>query len=329
MNATSPAHPPSQARPRRHVESWCRPADHSRPHHSQPPQSCRNQPHDGTKSLLHGLRLSAAHSGHLRRWPLQHSAVDCSSTALPSLLWPDWGGCGDDGGGGGEECGQNEHCRVESDGGGEGADEEWAAGVAEFAADLGGAHGLAEPFGRGGGGEVRRTPIGVITPVPAPIRTAATSSPAIPGTSAGRRSRRRPARAGGHAGAVADAARVAGPSGPGLDQGGGGGQHRHDGAGDQWAQPARPPTTGRNPTPTGSAAVAAASARVGRRKPRWPSRRARSSTVCRARGSGGTAGHNQRGPAGDRQAPGRPGWRTAGGSRRRLISTPPRIGPRA
>ena len=40
MNATSPAHPPSQARPRRHVESWCRPADHSCPHHSQPPQSC-------------------------------------------------------------------------------------------------------------------------------------------------------------------------------------------------------------------------------------------------------------------------------------------------
>ena len=53
-----PAHPPSQARPRRHVESWCRPADHSCPHHSEPPQSCRNQPRDGTKSLIHGFRLS-------------------------------------------------------------------------------------------------------------------------------------------------------------------------------------------------------------------------------------------------------------------------------
>ena len=56
MNATSPAHPPSQARPRRHVESWCRPADHSCPHHCEPPQSCRNQPRDGTKSLIHGFR---------------------------------------------------------------------------------------------------------------------------------------------------------------------------------------------------------------------------------------------------------------------------------
>jgi 3-Oxoacyl-[acyl-carrier-protein (ACP)] synthase III len=36
MNATSPARPSSQARPRRHVESWCRPADQSCPHHSQP-----------------------------------------------------------------------------------------------------------------------------------------------------------------------------------------------------------------------------------------------------------------------------------------------------
>ena len=60
MNATFPAHPPSQARPRRHVESWCRPADHSCPHHSEPPQSCRNQPPDGTKSPIHGFRLRAA-----------------------------------------------------------------------------------------------------------------------------------------------------------------------------------------------------------------------------------------------------------------------------
>ena len=57
MIATSPAHPPSQARPRRHVESWCRPADHSCPYHCEPPQSCRNQPRDGTKSLIHGFRL--------------------------------------------------------------------------------------------------------------------------------------------------------------------------------------------------------------------------------------------------------------------------------
>ncbi len=58
MNTTSPTHPPSQARPRRHVESWCRPADHSRPHHCEPPQSCRNQPHHSTESPIHGFRLS-------------------------------------------------------------------------------------------------------------------------------------------------------------------------------------------------------------------------------------------------------------------------------
>ena len=62
MNATSPAHPPSQARPRRHVESWCRPAEHSCPHHSEPPQSCRNQPRDATTSPIHGFRLRAIYS---------------------------------------------------------------------------------------------------------------------------------------------------------------------------------------------------------------------------------------------------------------------------
>ena len=63
MIATSPAHPPSQARPRRHVESWCRPADHSCPHHCEPPQSCRNQPRDGTKSLIHGFCATAFRLG--------------------------------------------------------------------------------------------------------------------------------------------------------------------------------------------------------------------------------------------------------------------------
>ncbi|GAX58433.1 hypothetical protein AQJ27_49815 [Streptomyces olivochromogenes] len=57
--------------------------------------------------------------------------------------------------------------------------------------------------------------------------------------------------------------------------------------GPRWAAA---PVTGRKPTPADRAAVASASAAVGRRKLPWPSRLARSSTVCRALGSGGTAG---------------------------------------
>ena len=84
MTATSPAHPPSQARPRRHVESWCRPADHSCPYHCEPPQSCRNQPRDGTKSLIHGFRVSPHHRGGKRcHWGLRNPH---SSLSLPARL---------------------------------------------------------------------------------------------------------------------------------------------------------------------------------------------------------------------------------------------------
>lgn len=80
MNATSPAHPPSQARPRRHVESWCRPADHSCPHHSQPPQSCSNQPRDATTSPIHGFRLRQ------RRWEFPQGTAPGLVDAEPAAL---------------------------------------------------------------------------------------------------------------------------------------------------------------------------------------------------------------------------------------------------
>ena len=56
----SPVHPPSQALPRNLAtrKSWYRPADHPRPHHPEPSQPCTNQPHDSTKSPIHGFRLS-------------------------------------------------------------------------------------------------------------------------------------------------------------------------------------------------------------------------------------------------------------------------------
>jgi len=61
-------------------------------------------------------------------------------------------------------AGQGKTCRGEEDsdggvadgeggGGGDGRDQQGAAGVAEFAAEFGVAHGLAEPFGWGGGGQ--------------------------------------------------------------------------------------------------------------------------------------------------------------------------------
>ena len=88
MTATSPAHPPSQARPRRHVESWCRPADHSCPHHCEPPQSCRNQPRDGTKSLIHGFRLILialrSESDHAR---LPRSPSGPGQPPIPGMEW--------------------------------------------------------------------------------------------------------------------------------------------------------------------------------------------------------------------------------------------------
>ncbi len=54
--------------------------------------------------------------------------------------------------------------------------------------------------------------------------------------------------------------------------------------------PAAAPLTGRKPTPTDRPAVAPASAAVGRRNTGSVTRRARSTTVWRARGNGGTAG---------------------------------------
>ena len=39
------------------MESWYRPADHSCPHHPEPPQIMQKSTHDCTKSLIHGFRL--------------------------------------------------------------------------------------------------------------------------------------------------------------------------------------------------------------------------------------------------------------------------------
>ena len=85
-----PAHPPSQARPRRHVESWCRPADHSCPHHFEPPQSCRNQPRDATTSLIHRIRLrSVLDTGYRHRHLLclRCAAVHAASGVF-GRVWP-------------------------------------------------------------------------------------------------------------------------------------------------------------------------------------------------------------------------------------------------
>ena len=87
MNATSPAYPPPQARPRRHVESWCRPADHSCPHHSQPPQSCRNQPRDATQSLIHGFRISRVAGAHRRRRVVPGAHQFGAGPAKRSVIW--------------------------------------------------------------------------------------------------------------------------------------------------------------------------------------------------------------------------------------------------
>ena len=67
------------------------------------------------------------------------------------------GGCGDDGGGGGQEGGEYQQRGGERGGGGERADQQWSAGVAEFAADFGCTECLSEPFGWGGGSEVGET----------------------------------------------------------------------------------------------------------------------------------------------------------------------------
>ena len=65
------------------MESWCRPADHSCPHHSEPPQSCRNQPRNGTKSLIHGFRLRSAIPDS--RGKINRGQLDCVVPIQPSI----------------------------------------------------------------------------------------------------------------------------------------------------------------------------------------------------------------------------------------------------
>ncbi|MGB2921127.1 MAG: hypothetical protein WBC15_13610, partial [Mycobacterium sp.] len=43
---------------RRQQESWCRPADHSYPHHFPAAPIVQNQLSNATKSMIHGFRLS-------------------------------------------------------------------------------------------------------------------------------------------------------------------------------------------------------------------------------------------------------------------------------
>ena len=62
MNATTPAHPPSQARP---GDTWNAGAGQRTTHaHTIPNRPiARNQPRDGTTSLIHGFRLSQTAQG--------------------------------------------------------------------------------------------------------------------------------------------------------------------------------------------------------------------------------------------------------------------------
>ena len=64
-------------------KSWCRPADHSCPHHPEPPQSCRNQPRDATKSLIHGFRLRGR-----RRLGITACAAPRHHAAMKIPRWP-------------------------------------------------------------------------------------------------------------------------------------------------------------------------------------------------------------------------------------------------
>ncbi len=87
MNATSPAHPPSQARPRRHVESWCRPADHSCPHHFPTApivQKSAPRRHDITDPRIQAKRVNQY------RYSKKNSAsqLNCRSKTSRSTNWP-------------------------------------------------------------------------------------------------------------------------------------------------------------------------------------------------------------------------------------------------
>ena len=72
---------------------------------------------------------------------------------MRALVWLFRGALGEEGSGGQE--GEGGEAAGEGGGRGDGGDDQWAAGVAEFAAEFGGAHGLAEPFGRGPSGQRR------------------------------------------------------------------------------------------------------------------------------------------------------------------------------
>ncbi|GAA3644748.1 hypothetical protein GCM10022224_004140 [Nonomuraea antimicrobica] len=182
---------------------------------------------------------------------------------------------------------------------------------------------------RSGGVEAARAakPSGVISPVPAPIRAALARMPPRPGSTAQPSPAavtarpqtrpvpvvRRPASSarpayGWTTAAVAASTDTAAPVAT-------------------VPSPAAAPDTGRKPTPTDSAAVAAARAAVGARKARDVSRLARSTTVCRALGSGATAGTTSAAHPATATAS---TAMTANSSRSppTHASTPPRSGPR-
>jgi hypothetical protein len=88
------------------------------------------------------------------RRPRVRTVVYPGSPSLPCGSGPCRGAAGGYPGRGPElPGGQAEQAQAEVGWGGDGANQERSAGVAEFAADLGGAHGLAEPARWGGGGE--------------------------------------------------------------------------------------------------------------------------------------------------------------------------------
>src|SRR6476620_12517897 len=120
-----------------------------------------------------------------------------------SMIWLPRG-YRDDGRDGGQEGGECQQRRSEGCRGGEAADQKGAAGVAEFAAHFGGAHGLSEPFGGGGGSQVGDSDRGDDTdPAANQERGDHQSGDARYHHRAADRSQREPR---GQAGAVADAA---------------------------------------------------------------------------------------------------------------------------
>src|SRR6476661_4204949 len=127
-----------------------------------------------------------------------------------SMIWLPRG-YRDDGRDGGQEGGECQQRGGEGCRGGEAADQKGAAGVAEFAADFGGAQCLSEPFGGGGGSQVGESDRGDDTD-PAADQERGDHQSGDARYHHGRaadRSQREPR---GQAGALADAASVTGAS---------------------------------------------------------------------------------------------------------------------